>query len=157
MPLVDHRVIERIRSAGAAPAQTPAPTRTRAEDPDAELFRRARFLLPDDRLLLELAFKNHLSIRQIARLHNKPAGTISRKIMRLCKRLRDPAVVVLIDPAFVIPLRDEYRTLGVEHLLKGLSARQLADRHQMPVAEVRRIVSYIDGWCKGVISSAHLR
>jgi DNA-directed RNA polymerase specialized sigma24 family protein len=149
MPLVDHRVIERISSADRTPDRS---TRAVDQSHDAELFRRARFLLPDDRLLLELAFKNHLSIRQIARLRNKPAGTISRKIMRLCKRLRDPAVVVLIDPLFAIPLRDEYRTLGIEHLLQGLPARQLADRHQMPIAEVQRILSYIHGWCKGVLA-----
>jgi DNA-directed RNA polymerase specialized sigma24 family protein len=158
MPLMDHQFLERAaedagdgaNQHGAAAARGGRTVRDLGDE-RGELFRRARFLRDEDRLIIELAFKNHMSMRQIARATGRPAGSISRRLVRLCTHLRDPAVLVMIDPAFPFPLPPEHRQLAVEHIVQWRSARQLAELHQMPLHEVRRILSYVKGWCKGVV------
>ena len=159
MPLIDHRVIDRLSSVRpeTAPEHRSLQPRAVRGDDGSELFRRAKFLLPQDRLLIELAFKNEMSIRQIARATGKPPGSVSRKVMRLCKRLREPTVIVLIDPTLALPLAPEHRQLAIEHLVQGQSARQLAELHEMPVPEVQRMLEYVKGWCKGVMSTSRVR
>src|SRR5206468_7824559 len=124
MPQMDHVHLDRFAGesgdgrseyrAGATRAERTGANLGAGRSEDAgELFRRARFLMPDDRLLIELAFKNQMSLRQIARATGRPAGSISRRLVRLCARLRDPSVLVIIDPAFPVPLSPEHRQLAV--------------------------------------------
>jgi DNA-directed RNA polymerase specialized sigma24 family protein len=119
---------------------------------DTELFRRAKFLRAEDRLVLELAFVNHMSLRQISRATGKPPGTVSRTLLRLCNRLKDPVVQVLIDPAFSFP-SPEHRQLAIEHIVQGQPIKELAELHQMNESVVRGMVAFARGYCKGVISS----
>ena len=86
MPLVDALRLDQIFSDDRRPSLA---------DAHEVLFRRARVLAPKDRLLLELAYKNNLSIRQIARILDRPAGSVSRKMNRLRARLHDPMVAAL--------------------------------------------------------------
>ncbi len=65
----------------------------------------------------------------------------------LYARLHDPLVVALFDDR--CPLAADYRQLGTEHYLLGLSPRELADRHRMPHGEVRRMLVFLRGWHKG--------
>src|SRR5437867_233984 len=121
MPLVDALRLDRTFSADIDP--TPAPAA------QTVLFTRARALKPNDRLLLELAFKNNLSVRQIGRIFQRPAGTISRKVNRLCARLRDPLVAALLDPA--CPLSDPYRQIAIEYFAQGRQIGELARARTM--------------------------
>jgi hypothetical protein len=164
MPLMDHQFLERAAEDAADGANRSGAVAARGArvvrdlgDERGELFRRARFLRDEDRLLIELAFKNHMSMRQIARATGRPAGSISRRLVRLCTHLRDPAVLVMIDPAFPFPLPPEHRQLAIEHIVQWRSARQLAEVHQMPLHEVRRILAFVKGWCKGVVCSGRAR
>ena len=111
------------------------------------LLRRGRFLLPHDRLLLDLVMKNRLSRRQVAMILGLEPGTVTRRLQRLGQRLHDPLVLALTDSS--CRLAPDYRQLGIEHFLQGLSSTELADRHQIPRAHVRQMLAYIRGWHRG--------
>src|SRR5207249_3561389 len=113
-----------------------------------ELRERFACLLPRDRVLLELAFEKELSLRQIAALLNCPAGSVSRRLRRTTDRLKQPIVALLTARHCQLP--PEYRLLGIEHFLQGLSIKQLADEHQMTRGEVRRILDHLRGWSRAL-------
>jgi DNA-directed RNA polymerase specialized sigma24 family protein len=121
------------------------------EDAHATLLSRATMLLDEDQMLLELALKNRLTHRQLARLMHVPSGTICRRIRRLTNRLCDPMIVALLDAN--CPLPPEHRQLAVEHMLHRRSAPELADRHRIPVGQVRRMLEYVRGWHRGTVSA----
>jgi len=140
MPLRDNYRLDRM----LIETPHPRPTLREARQASEALLKRAALLAPADRALVELAVGSSASQRQLATVLRMDAGTVTRRLKRLLGRLYDPLVLSLLDPRN--PLPPEYRQLGVEHLLQGLSARQLADRHQMPVSQVHRILSQIRGW-----------
>jgi DNA-directed RNA polymerase specialized sigma24 family protein len=94
--------------------------------------------------MLDLAFRRKLSVREIAQLLHKDAGTISRSIQRLCSRLRDPMVAALLDQKS--PLSPEYRQLGMEHFAQGKPIKELSDLHQMSMQEIRQMLHFIREW-----------
>ena len=111
-------------------------------------FRQRLELLPvRDRAIVELTLSSNLSRAGIARALGMAPGQVSRRLRVLYARLHDPLVVALFDPR--CPLAPEYRQLGTEHFLLGASARELAEKHQMSVLEVRRMLAYLRGWQKG--------
>jgi hypothetical protein len=57
-------------------------------------------------------------------------------------------VVALVENRGSLP--DEYRQIGIEHFLQGMSGPQLADRHQMSAYQVRRIIEYLKVWREGM-------
>jgi DNA-directed RNA polymerase specialized sigma24 family protein len=140
MPLRDNQRID-LMLVGNRAAR---PTLREARDAGDGLLKRAALLLPDDRALMDLAIGNGASHRQLARMLNQPAGTITRRLRRIMARLYDPIVIALLEPRN--PLPGEYRQLGVEHLLQGRSMRDLAELHQMPVGQVRAMLDEIRGW-----------
>lgn len=119
------------------------------EDAYAVVLRRARHLCPADRALLEMALLRKLSRREIGALLGIPAGTVTRRVWRIGNRLYDPLAVALMERPG--KLRTEYRQVGIEHFVQALTARQIADRHQMNVKEVRRILEFLRVWAKGLI------
>src|SRR5215217_3462147 len=104
MPLVDSLRLDTLPESCPHGSQPPA---------HEALLERARALEPKDRLLLELTFRKNLSVREIARILERPAGTVSRRLHRLCKRLRDPLVAALLDESCA--LTPEYRALAIEY------------------------------------------
>jgi hypothetical protein len=114
------------------------------------LLARAAVLPTEDRILIELLVRGDTPRRKIAEILKRPPGTISRRIQRLTQRLHNPLVIALFDPR--CPLSAEFRQLGVEHFLIGLPARVLAERHRMPITQVRRALITISGWFRGVTS-----
>jgi DNA-directed RNA polymerase specialized sigma24 family protein len=120
-------------------------------DSNSALLRRAQFLRDEERLLLELAIRSDLSVRQIGRLKNVPPGTISRRVQRLCARLRDPMVNWLIDPA-ACTLPPEHRQLAIEHFVQGHSSNELAEKHMMRAARVRQMLDQVRGWHRAITS-----
>jgi hypothetical protein len=138
MPLVENRVLERMEKKKWG----------EWEEGKKEVLRRARWLLPEDRKIVEMVIGAQATARQAAAWAGVPAGTVSRRIARLARRLRDPVVAVLLEER--CPLIEEYRQLGIEHFLQGLPERELADKHQMTRHEVCRILQFIRGWQKGI-------
>ena len=139
MPLVDHRRIDQDF--------TTQPPRSSAPHRDG-LLRRARHLQPQEKLLVELAFKNQLSHRQIAQILHVPAGTISRRLGRVCRLLRDPMILALLENECELPA--ETRALAIAHFLHRRSAAQLAGQHARSEGEVLRLLEYVRGWYRGV-------
>ena len=112
------------------------------------LFKRAAALEPRERLLLELAFKENLSVRQIAKIFERPAGTISRQLQRLCARLRDPIVAALLEPQCV--LAPQIRALAIAYFAQGKRLEDLAREHDLTRTRVRNVLHFVRGWYRGV-------
>ncbi|MBC8105563.1 MAG: hypothetical protein H7Z14_03145 [Anaerolineae bacterium] len=110
----------------------------------ALVLARADFLLPDDRQFIRLAFENNLTHRQLAELFAIPAGTVCRRIRRAVARLCDPLVTALLAKSN--PLPPEYRQLAIEHWLQGLTRTELCHKHQLPMAQVHRMLEFVQGW-----------
>jgi len=121
----------------------------RPESGMSPAFRQRLDLLPmRDRAIVELTLRSNLSRSGIARALGMAPGQVSRRLRVLYARLHDPLVVALFDPR--CPLAPEYRQLGTEHFLLGLSTRELAEKHQLGLVEVRQMLAYVRGWQKGV-------
>jgi len=143
MPLVDHRHIDRMMPRTSIAAQ-----RAPLESANGALLRRAQFLAPRDRLLVEMAFEKQLSHRQIGQLMSIPAGTVTRRLQRICRRLRDPMIVLLMDEC--CPLPPDQRDLALEHFLNRCPATELSRLHQVPRWEINRRLDYVRGWYRGI-------
>lgn len=135
MPLVDSQILNRI------PQQQ---RQACLRDAQEVLLERARWLLPGDRTVIELVLRHGIPHRRISQLVNLPAGTVTRKLHRLARRLTSPLVVALLNER--CPLPDPMHRIGVEHFLQGLSLRQLAERHGISRHEVRLILHNVRGW-----------
>ena len=110
-------------------------------------WERAAMLRAEERVLVELAVRGGRSHRQIAALVGGTPGSITRKLQRLSRRLSDPLVLALLHPNCT--LEPQERQLGVEHFLCGLSAKELATKHQIPAVRVRRVLHSLQLWHRG--------
>ena len=129
--------------------QIPGSARVREQrDTCSNVLTRAGMLQPDDRILVELALKKRLTNLQLSQLLSVDAGTVSRRLHRIVNRLHDPVVVALIRPD--CPLPPDYRQVALEHLLHGMTLRQIADRHLMRASQVRRMIEHVRGWHRGI-------
>jgi Sigma-70, region 4 len=115
---------------------------------EGDLFRRARALGEKDRLIIELAFKNQMTVRQIGQILEMPAGTISRRVNRICARLRDPMVVALLEGD--CGLASQMKRIAIEHFVRGKRVDELAKEHQIKPGQVRGVLSFVRGWYRGV-------
>src|SRR6266436_3710191 len=100
-----------------------------------EILARGRFLTAGDRELAEMVGRRNLLHREMAQLLGIAESTVTRRVRRLWRRLAHPA-----------GLREEFRQIGIEHFLQGMSGPALAEKHQMPPAQVRRILGFLRGW-----------
>jgi hypothetical protein len=139
MPLVDSLRLDSL----------PENTRHGSQPPVHEvLLDRARALPPRDRLMLELTFRKNLTVREIARILERPPGTVSRRLHRLCKRLRDPLVAALLDESCA--LAGDYRALGIEYFAQCKLIADLAHSRGLSVGQVRNRLNFVRGWYRGV-------
>ena len=115
--------------------------------PSPAVMKRVALLPQRDRAIVELTLRSNLSRAGIGRAFGMSAGQVSRRLRVLYGRLHDPLVVALFEDR--CPLAPEYRQLGIEHHLLGLSPRELADKHRMRIGEVRRMLVFVRGWHKG--------
>lgn len=118
------------------------------DETPAKLRQRIELLLPDDRLLVELIMGGTISRRQAAQLMKLGTGTVTRRMQRIGARLHDPIVRHLMEPK--CPLPPDYRQIGVEHFLAGLSSKKLAAKHGITSGEVSRMIEYVRGWHRGL-------
>jgi len=112
------------------------------------LMERIELLPRRDRAIVELTLRAGLSRADIARAMNMSAGAVSRRFRSLYARLHDPLVAALFDPR--CPLAAEYRQLAIEHFLQGVSAPALADEHQLPTEQVRKMLAHVRWWHRGI-------
>jgi DNA-directed RNA polymerase specialized sigma24 family protein len=115
-----------------------------------EMLRRAQWLDERDRALVQLSVKGNLTLREMAGVVGLPAGSISRRLARVRARLQDRVVNALLDSRAGLP--KEFREVGLEYFLTGMPLYEIADRHRMPIGQVRRIVQFIKGWQKGRVA-----
>jgi hypothetical protein len=137
--IVDNQILDRVKEVDFR------------STPDARrlMLRRAEFLDRRDQTLVQLVLRGTLSLRDIAGLVGSDAGTVCRRMARLANRLNDPLVVALTDPR--CPLPAEHRQLGIEHFVRGIRFRDLVELHRMSPHAVRRMLTFIRGWHKGVV------
>jgi DNA-directed RNA polymerase specialized sigma24 family protein len=115
-----------------------------------QVLERARLLLPHERTLLELHLEG-ASLSSIARAMGISSGTACRRLSRIVTRLRNPLIGVLLESH--CPLPCEHRQVGIEHFLLGLSARHIAEKHQMNERHVRAILAFLKVWHTGAGAS----
>ncbi len=120
--------------------------RARAESDQA--LRRAAHLLPDDRVLVEMVLQHRMSLRQVATVLRQTPGTISRRLRRITNRMTDPIVEALLDPEH--RLAPDYRRLGLAYFLQGQSIPTIARTHELPVDEVKQIITFLRVWHRGM-------
>jgi hypothetical protein len=143
MPLLDNQIIDKHLDGGRT---DDAGIGGNGAIPEA-LLRRAQFLLEPDRTIFNLLARGNVTRRQIARILNLPAGTVTRRIQRLANRLHDPLIGALLDEH--CPLPPEHRQLGIEHFLQDVTYERLADVHQLSRYQVRAMIAFVRGWFDG--------
>jgi len=116
---------------------------------DPVLRYRARALAPEDRLLVELVYDKHLSVRQIARLISQSPGSVSRRVRRIRTRLYRPLIGALLDPA--CKLSADYREIGLEYFAQGRKMRSIAHQRNITLTQVRAVLDFIRGWHRGAL------
>jgi len=112
------------------------------------LLRRAAHLQREDRLLVEVTLRCHLSQRQLAVLVGKSHGTIARRLKRLTTLLKDPLVVRLLEGP--CPLDRADREIAIGYFLHRRSLRDLAQSHQLSVPQISRKLHFVRGWFRGI-------
>src|SRR5689334_13769127 len=100
-----------------------------------EVLKRAELLPEQDRLLIEMVLRQ-VPRRRIAELLQCEAGTLCRRINRICARLYDPVVLALMHQQ--CPLAPEIRQVGVEKFLLGATLKDLARKHQVDTSEIKK-------------------
>ena len=115
---------------------------------DDAILRLLPYLRDEDRILMELSFRAHLPRQEVGRILGVPAGTITRRIQRLQRRLHNPIARALLETA--CPLSREHRQVALDYYLQGLNLKQLTDKHHLSAYVVREILSYAKGWFRGV-------
>ena len=95
--------------------------RRRREQTD-QLLKRAAYLAPNDRLVIEQVYRNGVAIKDLAGLTGNPPRSMRRRIVRLLRRLNSPLYSVAISKGHRL---DEatYRTVQLV-VCQGLSLRQ---------------------------------
>lgn len=144
MPLVENRILD--ESYADQPAIRPDA---------ADVLRRAALLPEPDRAIVHMSLKTGASRHVIGRALGLNPGTITRRLQRIGARLHDPIVLALLDPA--CPLIGEYRQVGVEHFLQGLSTHAIAQKHRISHDRARRMLFAIRLWHEAGIRPANRR
>jgi hypothetical protein len=146
MKLLDQRTLDEIHS---RPTRELARVREQQAEP---VLRRARYLLPEDRLLITAAVEFQWPVRRLAELVHKPLGTVGRRLRRLSELLTDPFLAPILDGQ--VPLEPENRAIVLGYFLHGRTLKQLAKDHDLSVLQVSRRVEYFKGWIKGAQAKA---
>ena len=113
--------------------------------PLERVLERAEFLNGQDRVMVQSLRRGDLYFWEIAELMGISRSALTRRWQRLLRRLADPLIAALIEGPK--GLREEFRQIGIEHYLQGLSVRVVAEKHRMSPWEVRQILRFVRGWC----------
>ncbi|MEM8875877.1 MAG: hypothetical protein AAGD32_16640 [Planctomycetota bacterium] len=134
MPIVDPHIL----------AQMPARSHVDRRDGESELFRRASFMPPQRRAVIEGVLKHGLTLREVGEFVGSPAGTISRRFRRYMQILNDPIVVALTEPDCALDA--DLHALAVAHHLGGKTYTQLAQEHHTSTDAIKQRLAQANGW-----------
>ena len=119
--------------------------------PSADMADRIAQLGVGDQMLLQMALRDLLPIREIARVVGCDAGTVSRRLQALHKRLRDPLVMALCDKR--CPLPDDYRQIGLDYFLRSRNAREISELRQVSRFHVTQLIHFMRSWFRGLCAN----
>ncbi len=108
------------------------------------MLRRARFLPPEDQFILNAILCRHMTMRDLSSQLGHSAGTICRRFRKMLHCLGSPMVTALLDTPD--GLAENYRQIGIDRFLLGLSLSSIALRHAIGRHEIMGILAYLRLW-----------
>jgi hypothetical protein len=108
------------------------------------LLDHARLLPLRQRLLLALIFEHNLSLRTVGQIVGMPAGTVSRHVRRVWRRLAQPIAADLC--ADDCPLPKLTRQIAIDFFITGLPTSRIAVERAMSRQSVRDHLNIARGW-----------
>ena len=106
--------------------------------------KRMQFLEPADRKLLEITLRGRLSRREAGAMLGMDAGTVTRRIHTLLRRLNTRIVGALVEEGELLP--EMHREVGLAFFLHKRSQKRIAREFGLSEYMVRRMLAYIRGW-----------
>jgi DNA-directed RNA polymerase specialized sigma24 family protein len=106
--------------------------------------RRMQFLEPADRKLLEITLSGKLTRREAGMIMGLDAGTVTRRIHTLLKRLNTRMVAALVEDGELLP--EYHREVGLAFFLHRRSIRAISRHFGLSEYAVRRMIEYVRGW-----------
>lgn len=110
----------------------------------AGVERRMKYLDPADRKLLEVTLHGRLTRREAGMMLGMDAGTVTRRIHTLLRRLNTRMVMALADDGDLLP--ELHREVGLAFFLHKWSVRRIAQQFGLSEYMVRRMLAYVRGW-----------
>ena len=112
--------------------------------PNRGLEKRMKFLEPADQKLLEMTLSGKLSRREAAMMIGLDAGTVTRRINTLLRRLHERIVIALVDDGELLP--ELHREVGLAFFLHRRSVRWIARHLGLSQYAVRAMITYVRTW-----------
>ena len=106
--------------------------------------RRMKFLEPVDRKLLEITLRGKLSRREAGMIMGLDAGTVTRRIHTLMRRLNSRVVMALVDDGDLLP--EFHRDVGLLFFLHRRSIPRIARQLGLSQYAVRGMITYVRAW-----------
>jgi hypothetical protein len=106
--------------------------------------KRLRFLEPADRKLLEMTLGGKVSRREAAMIMGVDAGTVTRRVNSLLRRLNSRVVAALAEDGDLLP--ELHRDVGLAFFLHRRSVRWIARQGGLSVYAVRGMITYVRTW-----------
>src|SRR6478735_5754574 len=103
--------------------------------------KRMKFLEPVDRKLLEITLRGKLSRREAGMIMGLDAGTVTRRIHTLMRRLNSRVVAALVDDGDLLP--ELHRDVGLAFFLHRRSIRWIARQGGLSEYAVRGMITYV--------------
>lgn len=110
----------------------------------AEVLRRAELLPREDREIFRLVMERGASLRELALARGKNAGSISRWVRTVERRLMGSVARALAHRGS--ELTGDFRQIAVEHFLLGKSQKALIREYGLPRKHLLAIISFVQGW-----------
>jgi hypothetical protein len=114
---------------------------------DPAILQCIQLLGDKDRMLMELTLLLGASRRQMAVALRVTPGNVSRRLRCVARRLNSPLVKALAGRACTLP--PQHQQIGIDRFLKGISLRQLMQRHDLTYEQLKGMLEYIRGWHRG--------
>lgn len=106
--------------------------------------KRMRFLPPADRKLLEITLAGKLTRREAGMMLGLDAGTVTRRIHALMRRLNSRVVMALAEDGDLLP--ELHRDVGLAFFLHRKSIRWIAQQLGVTQHAVRGMITYVRAW-----------
>jgi hypothetical protein len=111
---------------------------------DRGIQKRMRFLPPADRKLLEITLAGKLTRREAGMMLGLDAGTVTRRIHTLLRRLNSRVVAALAEDGDLLP--ELHRDAGLAFFLHRKSIKWIAQQLGVSQHAVRGMITYVRAW-----------